>query len=349
LKSVPSLADAVILNQRPRDADEAVLIQQSIDAALAGMTEGGTSKAGLTILVQLPDGEVNEREAPGPQLDAVLFIRVTENPLVNEGANGTGLHAEDAAALILSALHHWHRDGRAVYGDKRAIRDGDADENGLIEFDVVVRTELGGDVPARVSPPQIALAPQEAEPAASPPDAVLTLTGMTGTLLVECGAGFGSVTLTLVEEGTIAVEGFGASQTWAVADVEGLAPMLEAFLQSNMVPQLGLGLSRSGLVLTFSESATGSEAFLTVDTTLGVVSGGGSGTDATAAGQLATLATSTSGAAIYYTIDGSAPYPGNAEAQLYAAPFAVASGDIIRAAALKSPLVPSFITRAAVS
>lgn len=224
LKSVPALADVAVFNQRPREAGEAVLIQQAIDAALMGMTEGGTSKAGLSILVQLPDGEVSEREAPGPQLDAVLFIRVTENPLVNEGANGTGLHAEDAALAVLSALHHWHRDGRALYADKRAIRDGDTDENGLIEFDVVVRSEIGGDVVSRVAAPSVSVA-----------------------------VGY------------------------------------------------------------------------------------------------ATLTTSTSGASIYYTTDGSAPLPANAEAQLYSAPFAIPSGTVLRAAAIKPPLNPSFITRVLVT
>lgn len=47
----------------------------------------------------------------------------------------------------------------------------------------------------------------------------------------------------------------------------------------------------------------------------------------------ATLTCATAGASIYYTLDGSFPGPGNSAAVLYAAPFAVASGQTILTAA----------------
>lgn len=55
-----------------------------------------------------------------------------------------------------------------------------------------------------------------------------------------------------------------------------------------------------------------------------------------------TLTTSTSGAAIYYTTDGSFPYNGNGS--LYAAPFAVDSGTTVRAVAHKTGLSASPVT-----
>jgi len=225
LKQVDTLADVAVINKRPRDAAEAVLIEDAINKALlGGYLEGETGKAGLCIQVLMPDAEVNESNVPGPQLDVVLFVRITENPLVNEGADGTGIHAEDAAMIVLQALHHWHREGRCVYADKRAIRDGDTDEDGHITFEVVVRTELGVSPLARVADPVI---------------------------------------------------------TYAAGNV--------------------------------------------------------------------TLASATSGAALYHTTDGSTPAPSNAAALLYAAPFAAASGVTIRAAAFKSGLLPSAIVRKTLS
>lgn len=57
-----------------------------------------------------------------------------------------------------------------------------------------------------------------------------------------------------------------------------------------------------------------------------------------------TLACPTGGATIYYTTDGSLPGPGNAAAQVYSAPFAVAVLTTVRAAAYQAGLIGSSIT-----
>jgi hypothetical protein len=51
-----------------------------------------------------------------------------------------------------------------------------------------------------------------------------------------------------------------------------------------------------------------------------------------------TITTLTAGATIYYTLDGSFPYAGNAESTEYTIPFAVTSGTTVRAAAYKPGL-----------
>ena len=48
-----------------------------------------------------------------------------------------------------------------------------------------------------------------------------------------------------------------------------------------------------------------------------------------------TLTSGTAGASIYYTLDGSYPWSGNTAAVLYSAPFAITSGQKLRAAATK--------------
>lgn len=58
-----------------------------------------------------------------------------------------------------------------------------------------------------------------------------------------------------------------------------------------------------------------------------------------------TLASGTSGAAIYYTTDESFPAAGNSAATLYSAPFAVAAGTVVRAAAFKSGLSLSYTSQ----
>jgi hypothetical protein len=62
-----------------------------------------------------------------------------------------------------------------------------------------------------------------------------------------------------------------------------------------------------------------------------------------------TLANVTSGATIYYTTDGSFPGPGNAAAEEYSAPFAVASGTVVRWAAYKDGLSGSHAGQATIS
>lgn len=60
------------------------------------------------------------------------------------------------------------------------------------------------------------------------------------------------------------------------------------------------------------------------------------------------ITTSTSGAAIYYTTDGSFPGPSNAEATLYSGAVAIEDNFTIRAAAYLSPLNPSCISEVTV-
>lgn len=65
-----------------------------------------------------------------------------------------------------------------------------------------------------------------------------------------------------------------------------------------------------------------------------------------AAPQNVTLTCATAGAAIYYTLDGTHPWSGNAAAILYAAPFAVTLAGQLRARAFKAGMIGSNTTAA---
>lgn len=62
--------------------------------------------------------------------------------------------------------------------------------------------------------------------------------------------------------------------------------------------------------------------------------------------QTITLACATSGAAIYYTTDGTPPFSGNAAATLYSAPFALAAAGTLRVGAQKTGTAPSNVNAA---
>lgn len=160
LRSEAVLADAVILDARPRDEGEAAQIMATIQGALAGMQAGPTGKAGLAILVLPPDGEVPNPDSPGPQLELVIQVRVFENVLINDGDGGTQMEGEACALHVLNTLHLFNRSGQTLYADKRAIREVDDEEQNLggYAWDIVFRQPVSCGKTIRTAPPTITLA-----------------------------------------------------------------------------------------------------------------------------------------------------------------------------------------------
>jgi hypothetical protein len=105
---------------RPRSADEAVMIQTVIENALAGLRQKN-GKGGTTAIVQMPVLSNPSPNAPGPEIDVSLQIRVIENPLVNMNRDtGTCLSAETLALAIANSLHHYR-----PFGDDGVTLDGE--------------------------------------------------------------------------------------------------------------------------------------------------------------------------------------------------------------------------------
>lgn len=162
------------VNARPRSEEDAVLIQTKIDQALAGMvryiarTAGQTDaeweaaceasgKSGLCIAVLMPEVELPQTGLPGPALvEVVMTVRVTENPLINMGTDGTEITAEDGAVKVLQALHHWSPNGsQSFVGDKKPLRP--LEGAGNVIYDVVTRMPLPLAIPAKCARPVITI------------------------------------------------------------------------------------------------------------------------------------------------------------------------------------------------
>lgn len=99
---------------RPRvkedgSVEDAVMITNAIESALAGFTEKN-GKAGLTAIVMMPDlGVPKELErVRGPMVQINVTIRIVEEPLVNMGPTGTGIPAEQCGLDTMAALNGWN-------------------------------------------------------------------------------------------------------------------------------------------------------------------------------------------------------------------------------------------------
>lgn len=141
---------------RPRDEQEAALIQGEIDNALAGLVSKG-GRAGTAVLVMLPDGQVPEPNLPGPVLEIELTVRCLENPLFSEAlTTGSGVTAEQCALNVLSLIHRWTNAENPWRPDRRPIRSVDV-KPGVICYDVVLLRSLGLPTRSRVARPVISV------------------------------------------------------------------------------------------------------------------------------------------------------------------------------------------------
>lgn len=150
-----------IIVSRPRSAEDAVLIESNIDSALAGLVQvessGEVFKGGLAIIIMMSEGEVPAPNVPGPQLELVQTVRVIENPLVNMGADGTQITAEQGALNVLSTLHHWNPGHGVLTADTRnALKE--VNMEGRVTYDVRFRRDAGITPRGFVQRPLIALA-----------------------------------------------------------------------------------------------------------------------------------------------------------------------------------------------
>ena len=124
----PDLVNVPVNIMRPRfnpDGTQttAVMIFDRINKALQGLiTQNG--KTGAAIMIELPEGDNPFPDVPGPDLRLIYKVQVFENPLINMGANGTLISAEDLMLFVLNLFHrrYFQDSGSTLISDKNAFR-----------------------------------------------------------------------------------------------------------------------------------------------------------------------------------------------------------------------------------
>lgn len=146
---------AAIARVRPRTADEAAGIQTKLQKLMSGL-EGRGGKKGITIIVSMP--EINKME---PNIRALtgtvtVLVEVTENILVNMGAEGTGKGCEDFALAVGDMLQHL---SFTPWSPLRVKSISPAPEAVLVQkvvYNVTVETDLNRAKKERVEMPKMA-------------------------------------------------------------------------------------------------------------------------------------------------------------------------------------------------
>lgn len=156
LDSIDSFSGIPVTVVRPRSEAEAVQIRTEIDNTLAGLLQKN-GKSGAAVIVGMPDMDVPDLDIPGPFLELTVKVRVIEAPLINMGASGTQLSAEQIAINILSALHQWDTgsSGSPLYADKKAGEPNN-EYPGKVVYDCMIKTKHGIDPEIKVEPVSIA-------------------------------------------------------------------------------------------------------------------------------------------------------------------------------------------------
>ncbi|MFA5263060.1 MAG: hypothetical protein WC378_04490 [Opitutaceae bacterium] len=93
IQAIPLLGDSRIQILTERQGD----LNQKITTAL--------SKLGLSVVIVTPDVDILQHVGPEIRVNVRLVAEVSELPLVNQSATGSGVPALAAATAILKALH----------------------------------------------------------------------------------------------------------------------------------------------------------------------------------------------------------------------------------------------------
>jgi len=137
LDTLPAFTYVPTFVVRPRSAEEATLLQTSIDAALNCVTPKN-GKGGIAAMILMPDADVPTDRQPGPMLQPRITVQIIEYPIINESDSGTRLSAEQLALEVVRALHvHPMGGGRLIRAQERgALQQMDMSDEGKIAWAV---------------------------------------------------------------------------------------------------------------------------------------------------------------------------------------------------------------------
>ena len=144
-------SDITVLLQRKGNIESDVL------QAISSLNEK-TGKAGVCVVVMMPETEAPDGDLPGPPIEIVTGLQVIELPVVNEntGEGGTGKSAESVANVVLNLLHRYipYLLGNVLVADAKPIRPLKSD-GATVEYIVTVRMRTGLDNTAKVQTPEL--------------------------------------------------------------------------------------------------------------------------------------------------------------------------------------------------
>lgn len=295
---------AAILAATPALADAVVLADNEGDIEAKVTRALGTltgTKKGLCVVVLLPEITESETNLPGPPVLVEVEIQTIEAVTINRATGGTGLRSSQAALITLNALHHQVLGSRALYADKDPITPVKV-KPGFVSHAVKLLTRASGlQGPGKASAVEAAV--------------------VAGTGMVVAGAG------TVASNGTYAAaDGMYSKAGWYIRPAPDNSGRW--WFTLGGVPYY---ISND---TTAATPAACSGWYATGNGTLPLPT-------VTATPHTLALTCATSGAAIYYTTDGSYPAEANTHATLYTAPIALpAAGTMVRAAAYKTALNP---------
>lgn len=315
LQNVPALSDAYVFTGTEKD------LATRLKKTFSTRTDSADGKHGLGIQVLpifIPEAESN---LPGPPLKLKIQILAIENVKLNRNADhGTGKTTSQAALQILGALQLQSIGAHSIYADATPIAPEKVDD-GFEAHLVTLYTRANGlQGPGKV----LGVSPE--------------ITEAEGGNLIVSGPLSPDVTGTL----PAFAEGVGWSDTGTATPDNGY-PFLKVVRELNGKWHLSLAqslFSYGGWMSDVVEEgvmpweATGWAPYEGNFVTTGVPSFALS-----SGASLIALNCATSGAAIYYTTDGTYPTPENGT--LYSAPFTEPDdGTLVRAAAYKAGLNP---------
>lgn len=150
------IQQAAITRVRPRNAGEATGIETKLKRLLAGL-EGRRGKIGVSLIVGMP--EVGKIEPNSRKLKATvsLVIEVSENIIVNMGADGTQCEAEEFALEAAAHLQHQVFQLWSPLRVKSILPAPEAIIDKRVVYNITVETELSREAPARCDAPVAAL------------------------------------------------------------------------------------------------------------------------------------------------------------------------------------------------
>ncbi len=319
LRNTPALIDATILADNEGD------IESRVETSLATANEVN-GKSGLSIVVLRPDVVSAESNLPGPPLKLSVVVQILENVTYNRDPDtGTNVRTSQAALQALGALHLLNLGTLSLYApEKNPIKEVPGMKTGHVSHSVTLYCHSAGLAPAKTA----------GVSAAWQAGAMLvtgTLSPGAGGLLLPAGTEAGRPKYT--STGLPYQEAL--EDSWPFIFVHWDPDELKWYLTRLT--------DNSGLDASIAVWASASDV-ATPDLATGwTPQSPATGTPVITPVDALTLATTTSGAAIHYSTDGSYPAPDTGT--LYAAPLTgLTAGTILRAVAYAAALNPSDLT-----